>query len=147
MLINAKKLKSKLLKADYSALFIKTGLTLVGLALVGFLIIFYPTISQEIKYRLNKPDYADAKVEMDFVLDPEKKKVIVPVDKDFGIVVPKIGANAKVIADVNPFDSAIYQKALTQGVAHAAGTVLSGRRGKYLFICPFLRQFLQRQPV
>ena len=134
MLINAKKLKSKLLKADYSALFIKTGLTLVGLALVGFLIIFYPTISQEIKYRLNKPDYADARVQLDFVLDPQKRKVIVPVDKDFGIVVPKIGANARVIAEVNPFDSAIYQKALTQGVAHAAGTVYPGEEGNtFLF--------------
>lgn len=57
-----------------------------------------------------------------------------PVDRKFGIVIDKIGANAKVIPDVDPYNSRIYQVALTRGVAHAKGTGLPGQAGNiFLF--------------
>jgi sortase A len=57
-----------------------------------------------------------------------------PVDRDFGIVVPKIGANAAVIANVSTVDTQEYQAALKKGVAHAKGTALPGEKGNsYLF--------------
>lgn len=60
--------------------------------------------------------------------------VIAPVSTNFGIVIEKINANAKVIADVNPASERDYSQALTQGVAHAAGTKYPGEKGNiYLF--------------
>jgi sortase A len=56
-------------------------------------------------------------------------KDIVPIDTAFGIVIPKLGANAHVIANVDPFDSRAYQVALTKGVAHARGTSVPGAMG------------------
>lgn len=59
---------------------------------------------------------------------------ITPVDTQFGIVIEKINANARVIANVNPANEKEYSKALSQGVAHAAGTNFPGETGNiYLF--------------
>jgi sortase A len=59
---------------------------------------------------------------------------IEPVDTEFGIIIPKLGANAKVIANVDPFNSRAYQSALTRGVAHAKGTGVPGNAGNiFLF--------------
>lgn len=49
-------------------------------------------------------------------------KVITAKDPRFALVIPKIGVNVKIIPDVDPFDAKVYQKALSQGVAHAVGT-------------------------
>jgi len=55
-------------------------------------------------------------------------------DKNFSVVIPKIGASAKVIANVDPANSKEYQMALTQGVAHAKGTSLPDQAGNtFLF--------------
>jgi len=63
-----------------------------------------------------------------------RPKSITPIDEAFGIVIPKLGANARIIPNVNPYDSSVYQQALTQGVAHATGTVFPGRVGNvFLF--------------
>ncbi len=63
-----------------------------------------------------------------------KQRPIEPVDRTYGIVIPKIGANAHVIADVNPFDPIAYQRALTKGVAQARGTGIPGKGGNiFLF--------------
>lgn len=61
-------------------------------------------------------------------------KTMIPVDRSFGIVIPNIGANAKIIENVDPFDSHAYQVALTKGVAHASGTSVPGKPGNiFLF--------------
>lgn len=61
-------------------------------------------------------------------------EVIRPVSTDFGIVIEKINANSKVVANVNPADEKQYLKALSEGVAHAAGTSFPGDKGNiYLF--------------
>lgn len=58
---------------------------------------------------------------------------IIPVSTDFGIVIEKINANAKVIPDINPADERSYANALAQGVAEAAGSTRPGQPGN-LFI-------------
>lgn len=59
---------------------------------------------------------------------------ITPADTGFGIVIEKINANSKVVANVDPGDERAYIKALSQGVAHAAGTNFPGEPGNiYLF--------------
>lgn len=61
-------------------------------------------------------------------------QLIVPESTDYGIVIEKINANAKVVANVNPADEAAYSQALTQGVAHSLGTNFPGEKGNiYLF--------------
>ncbi len=62
------------------------------------------------------------------------KQVVIPVSTDFGIVIEKIGANARVIPNVDPGNEAVYGPALMEGVAHAKGTAFPGQKGNiYLF--------------
>lgn len=62
------------------------------------------------------------------------ENTIVPVSTEYGIVIEKINANARVIADVNPANEKEYTQALTQGVAAALGSTLPGQPGNlYLF--------------
>ncbi len=81
------------------------GVILVVIALAIPLKTFAPVITSEIKYQISPP---------------KKDIEITPVDPDFSIVIPKIAANTKVIKNIDPFNSQIYQQALTQGVAHAS---------------------------
>lgn len=61
-------------------------------------------------------------------------ETIVPVSTDFGIVIEKINANAKVVANVDPSSERDYSQALASGVAHAKGTKFPGETGNiYLF--------------
>jgi sortase A len=86
-----------------------------GIAVLVY--IYAPVVATEIKYQT-----------------ATQPATIVPVDTELGIVIPKIGANAKIIADVDPFNSWEYQQALTRGVAQAKGTVLPGDPGNsFLF--------------
>ena len=62
------------------------------------------------------------------------QRVLVPVNTSFSIVIPKIGADAKVLANVNPANEDEYLKALKLGVAHAKGTSLPDQNGTiYMF--------------
>ncbi len=59
---------------------------------------------------------------------------ITPASADFSVVIPKIGANARVIADVDPADETEYLESLKHGVAHALGTKYPGEIGNtFLF--------------
>lgn len=49
-------------------------------------------------------------------------EILVPQDPNFSILIPKIGANSRVLPDVDPANEKIYLEALKMGVAHAAGT-------------------------
>ena len=88
------------------------------LVAVSFLFLTYqPILLEEARYLITK-----------------KTNQIKPVNKEFGIIIPKINANARIIRDVNPYVSAIYQQALSQGVAHAQGTGLPGEKANiFLF--------------
>lgn len=56
-------------------------------------------------------------------------EVLVPEDPNFSIVIPKIGANARIIPQVDPSNDKIYLDALKKGVAQAAGTAFPGEGG------------------
>ncbi len=101
---------------------------------------FSPIIRDEIKYKKTKnlvesideivikPE-ENSKIPKENIEKKKKRLVIVARDKDFSIVIPKIGANAKVIENIDPYNSSEYQKALTKGVAHAKGTALPNENG------------------
>ena len=68
------------------------------------------------------------------VLSGSKEQVLVPKDTEFSIIIPKIGASAKVFPNIDPSDSKQFLPVLKQGVAHAKGTVFPGLTGNiYLF--------------
>jgi sortase A len=56
-------------------------------------------------------------------------EVLTPIDPNFSIVIPKIGANAKVLPNIDASDEKIYLDALNRGVAHTLGTAFPGEGG------------------
>lgn len=101
------------------------AIVFIGIA-SGILIlisVFYPVIMVELDYQLKE---AQGGLEV--------KRAIVPKNSEFGIVIPKIAANAKVIPNVDPYNKRKYQVALTEGVAHALNTSFPGEPGNvFLF--------------
>ena len=59
---------------------------------------------------------------------------MIPGNTNFWIAIPKIGASAEVIPNVDPGNETEYLAALKKGVAHAKGSVFPGIMGTtYLF--------------
>jgi LPXTG-site transpeptidase (sortase) family protein len=90
-------------------LFLATGILLVALGLSAGAWTWYPVVQGELTYQQGVKTQ-DPNLEM------------TPVDDQFGIVIPKIGANEKVIENTNPWNEAEYNQALELGVAHARGS-------------------------
>ncbi len=64
----------------------------------------------------------------------KKVEILVPDDPNFSLVIPKIGANARVVQNVDPGNEAEYLEALKKGIAHARGTSFPGEGGNiFLF--------------
>lgn len=107
----SEKVKKSLSKRENKKPF--SWLVLIGVVLIlASLLIpaktFAPVIKSEIEYQINKKNISNTE--------------FTPVNTDFSIVIPKINANTKVVKNVDPYNSSVYQQALTQGVAHALGT-------------------------
>ncbi len=63
-----------------------------------------------------------------------KERILIPSDTLFSILIPKIGASAKVVPNVDPTNEVQFHEALLTGVAHAKGSVFPGFAGNtYLF--------------
>lgn len=130
-------------------IFIKLGLYLIFFSFLLWVLFFFPIILHEVKYLFR--DRSEKKVILQKALlngstkELADKNSIIPVDEAFGIVIPKINANAPVIPNVDPFDPQIYQKALTKGVAHAEGTVFPGQIGNSFIFSHSSTNFLEAQ--
>lgn len=101
------------------------------LLFLGFGIIFltyFPVLKEEIKYAF-LPKNQKIEVSLSQNKDNTTTNILTPVDTEFGIIIPKIRANAKVIPEVDPYNSQVYQWELTRGVAHAKGTSLPDEKG------------------
>lgn len=123
------------------------GMALIALALGGIARPLLPTVQAEANYRylefrrtVTKPDPKLAVPMPKSVpkaynpLIEADGTVIVPVNTDFGIVVPKVGINAPVIPSVNPADTKGYEDALLKGVAHSSTSFFPDENGAvYLF--------------
>lgn len=85
---------------------------------------------QDTKYEIpntEKKRFAD-------ILAANKEQILTPPDPSFSILIPKIGASSRVIANVDPENKVEYLSALKTGVAHAKGSVFPGFSGNtYLF--------------
>ena len=100
---------------------------LIGIGILFLLLSFGPLIVQEVWYffkEVKNQDYSlttkngekDSVFARFLTSAPIK---IVPVNKDFSIVIEKIGVNAPIVADVSVVDEKEYKEALKTGVAHA----------------------------
>lgn len=68
------------------------------------------------------------------VLTGPKEQILTPIDTQFSILIPKLGANARVFPNIDPSNESEFLPILQQGVAHAKGTVFPGLLGNiYLF--------------
>ena len=119
---------------------------LFGLYGVGMT--FGPAIYQEVLFRIDQATgvkYVVASVTQKptdtnnasgfgdmFVTDHQR--VLFPINTDFSVIIPKIGADAVVVPNVDPSNEDDYLKALKVGIAHAKGSVFPGIVGTtYLF--------------
>lgn len=90
------------------------GNILIGVSLIGLLVIYYPLI----KELLFPPRFTAV----------QKEKI------EFSVEIPSINVFSPVIANVDPFNPNEYLEKLKNGVAHAKGTSLPGKKGTmYLF--------------
>lgn len=101
-----------------------------GLILLFY--IFFPVAKEEIKYNL------DQAAHIKYVTGTEQlstfEKPLTPPNTDFSIIVPKIGAVAPIVDNVDSSNPETYRSALKKGVAHAAGTQYPDNIGNvYLF--------------
>ncbi len=142
-----------------ASLFIKFGALLIVCGLALFVITYYPVIAEELRFAASKQDAGaevvlaptqnntapeptnaastiksgvDTAGAVVAVKKPSAKsgaKQIVPVNSQFSIVVPKIGANRPVVANVDPYNRSEYHDKLREGVAHAKGSALPGQNG------------------
>lgn len=112
---------------------------LIVFSLVGLLFIFGPVIQSEIKYRVSRVTPLEKKPSPlihfgDLINSDVQAQALVVPDGDFAVIIPKIDARAKIIANVDPNNRTEYRAALVKGVAHAKGTALPGMKGNiYLF--------------
>ncbi|MEK7071223.1 MAG: sortase [Patescibacteria group bacterium] len=128
--------------SDYYKVFLlrTVGNFLIFSSLFFMVKTFYNPVREEIRYFLNKQKGTK------YVVAPEKTKsltqlfkeknvqILTPEDPDFSIVRPKVGANARVIANVDVGNEAEYLRALQGGVAQAAGSSYPDEKGHmYLF--------------
>ena len=131
------------------------GNFLVLFAIFGFLATFGPALYYEVQYRIiqirgvhfsvehvtasedeEKAPVPLAKSTISFadVLSGPTEQILIPIDPVFNILIPKIGANAKVFPNVDPSNPDVFLPVLQHGVAHAQGTFFPGQAGNiYLF--------------
>lgn len=68
------------------------------------------------------------------VLSGEREEILYPQDPAFSVIIPKIGANERIVANVDPDNEEEYLKVLLDNIAHAKGTAFPGINGTtYLF--------------
>jgi len=128
------------------------GYLLLLSGLIGFMFMFGPLAFAEVNFRKDQllgikhtiPDVVTSQTQTnidqgqgsvaDFSKVTTTDNSIIPISTEFGIVIEKIDANAKVVADVDPSNEKAYAQALQEGVAAALGSTEPGRPGNlYLF--------------
>ncbi len=110
---------------------------------------YMPVISAYIEYYFSPKKIEEIKVEIstkeEITTEIKKDTKVVFVDKEFGLYIPKIRANAKVIRNVNPYDKEEYTNALIYGVAHAKGTSLPNQEGNVFLFAHSAVNFYERR--
>ncbi|HUD44579.1 MAG TPA: sortase [Patescibacteria group bacterium] len=127
------------------------GNFLILFAIFGVIATFGPVVMDEIKFQIvqyrgihytvagvsvvkvnqqpisSSPGFAS-------LLSGQKQQVLVAPNIQFSVVIPKIGASARIFPNVDVTNENEFLSVLQQGVAHAKGSVFPGMKGTtYLF--------------
>lgn len=109
------------------ALYFETQFRIIQARGITYKIAEGKPIDEVITGKNDQPSFGD-------LLTGAKEQEITPPDSEFSIVIPKIGASAKIYPNVDPSDENSFLPVLAKGVAHAQGTVFPGLAGNiYLF--------------
>lgn len=104
---------------------------------LGFIFVLGPLFQTEVRYGLDKVFGVKRTVAVSngsFGTVNASENTIIPVSTQYGIVIEKINANARIIPGVDPANEREYTRALSQGVAEALGSTPPGKTGNlYLF--------------
>lgn len=109
------------------------------IGLISFIFLLEPLIEAEAKFRIDRVLGVKRTVPMttgpvSFDTVDAARDSIIPVSTEYGLVIEKINANAKIIPAVNPANEQEYTKVLSEGVAEALGSTPPGQKGNlYLF--------------
>ena len=117
---------------------------LITVGAIVLILDFLPVVVGEISYQmrqLRKVEYSvgstDGKKASDLfsaLLNGSEVLSIEPTNKDFAVVIEKIGVNAPVVKNVSVTDKQEYFKALDKGIAHAITSSTPDKGGNtYLF--------------
>jgi len=128
------------------------GNFLLLFAIYGVFATFGPALISETKFRIaqargvhyeiaqepqeGESGFGQVNTEPGFaeVISGDKQQILTPKDTQFSILIPKIGASAKVFPNTDPSNETEFLNVLSHGVAHAKGTVFPGIKGNtYLF--------------
>jgi len=85
------------------------------------------TSDDELNFFLQKG--SDTKGLLTKTINGKTAQILIPEDPEFSVVIPKIGANARIISNVDSSNEREYSEALKQGVAQAQGTAFPGEGG------------------
>ena len=107
------------------------GAGIIAFAIIGIIFSFWPIVQSEIAYRFGSKDNQDVSKFAGIIGQSQAKEL--GLDPYFSIFIPKIDAKAKVIPNVDSGSPKSYLAALSEGVAHAAGTNFPGQ-GKTIFL-------------
>ena len=150
MVFSHHKIKHKLRQPEYlKILILRTiGNFLLFSSLFFIAKTFYLPVREEIKYFVDRTihkQYIVSQISNDKLQIPNEQnqpkgllakafnlntvEVLVPQDPAFSIVIPKIGANSRVLANIDASDEKVYLDALQKGVAQALGTAFPGENG------------------
>lgn len=109
------------------------GIALILLGAILFIFSFKDIFVTEVKFAVYDP-IVTRKVKLGSEDENVKTESELILNKNFGIYIPRIGANAKVIPNVDPFNEKSYTEALYEGVAHSNTSSLPGQDGNvFLF--------------
>ena len=115
------------------------GLSLTSVALAVVLVAGWPIARAEIGWQIRRMRKTRFVVEPEDIVEKEQKsfdevsreadiEILSPVDRSFGLVIPKIGLNNKVFAEIDMGDEDNYKKVLSKGAAHALGSSFPGQK-------------------
>jgi len=123
------------------------GAGLIAFAVLTFSFSLGPVVSQEFNYlvkeRLSFLNLRNSNFLENSIFEEAEASEEIKVQKEaqsfgvnsyFSVVIPKIGAKANIIANVEVNDPSEYLEALKRGVAHSKGTFFPGQSGRiFLF--------------
>ena len=107
------------------------GAGVIAFGFIGIIFSFWPIFQSEFLYKFGPKNKVEISKFAQIINKSQAESL--GVDPYFSIYIPKIEAKAKVISNVDAGSQKAYLEALTEGVAHAAGTAFPGQ-GKTIYL-------------